>query len=120
MVAGLGVRRNRRIPHAAPAARGERCPSAPLARDWEIGLKAQRGALALGVPFTEYVQRPQRVDSLTLAPVDTRVCLRVLPLQWPQGDPADRVIVATAQLGDLSLVSSDAQIASYYAKTVWE
>lgn len=87
---------------------------------WEIGLKAQRGTLSLGLPFAEYVQRLQRVDALTLVPVDARVWLGVLALPWEHRDPADRVIVATAHLDGLALVSSDAQIANYYAKTVWE
>ncbi len=87
---------------------------------WEIGLKAQRGALSLGLPFNDYVQRLRRVDALTLVPVDTRVWLGVLALAWEHRDPADRVIVATAQLDGLPLVSSDAAIAQFYAKTVWE
>ena len=86
---------------------------------WEIGLKTQRGTLSLGVPFNEYVQRVQRVNALTFVPVDIRVWLRVLDLQWPHRDPADRVIVATAELNGLPLVSSDAEIGKYYAKTVW-
>ena len=56
----------------------------------------------------------------TLVPVDTRVWLGVLALAWEHRDPADRVIVATAQLDGLPLVSSDAAIAQFYAKTVWE
>ncbi len=87
---------------------------------WEIGLKAQRGTLSLGVPFIEYVQRLQRVDALTLVPVDARTWLAVLQLPWVHRDPADRVIVATAQLDGLPLVSSDAAIAQFYAKTIWQ
>lgn len=86
---------------------------------WEIGLKAQRGTLSLGVPFEEYVRRLQRVASLTLVPADVRVWLRVLELDWAHRDPADRVIVATAELHDLPLVSSDAEIRRFYAGAVW-
>lgn len=87
---------------------------------WEIGLKEQRGTLSLGVPFTEYVHRLQRVDALTLVPVDARIWLAVLALPWAHRDPADRVIVATAQLHGVSLVSSDSAMAAYYDKTVWQ
>jgi PIN domain nuclease of toxin-antitoxin system len=86
---------------------------------WEIGLKVQRKQLSLGVSFSEYVQRLQLVDGLVLAPVDVRTWLRTLELEWPHRDPADRVIVATAELQSLPLVTSDAEIGRYYADVVW-
>ena len=86
---------------------------------WEIGLKVQRGALSLGLPFNAYVQRLQRADALTLVPVDLRVWLHVLDMPWSHRDPADRVIVATAEINGLPLVSSDATIGKYYANTLW-
>lgn len=86
---------------------------------WEIGLKVQRGQLSLGVSFAEYVQRLDLVDGLTLAPVDVRVWIRTLELDWLHRDPADRVIVATADLHALPLVTSDMAIARFYPPTVW-
>jgi len=86
---------------------------------WEIGLKVQRGQLALGVSFTEYVQRVQLVDGFVLAPVDVRIWLRTLELDWAHRDPADRVIVATAVLQSLPLVTSDVEMGRYYADVVW-
>lgn len=86
---------------------------------WEIGLKVQLGQLALGVSFTEYVQRLQLVDGVVLAPVDVRICLRALELNWAHRDPADRVIVATAELQSLPLVTSDVEMGRYYAEVIW-
>jgi PIN domain nuclease of toxin-antitoxin system len=86
---------------------------------WEISLKVQRKQLSLGVSFSEYVQRLQLVDGLVLAPVDVRTWLRTLELEWAHRDPADRVIVATAELQSLPLVTSDAEMGRYYADVVW-
>jgi PIN domain nuclease of toxin-antitoxin system len=86
---------------------------------WEIGLKVQRKQLTLGVSFAEYVQRLLLVDGLVLAPVDVRTWLRTLELDWAHRDPADRVIVATAELFALPLVTSDAEMGRYYADVVW-
>jgi PIN domain nuclease of toxin-antitoxin system len=86
---------------------------------WEIGLKVERHQLTLGVSFAEYVQRIQQVDGLVLAPVDVRVWLRTRELNWAHRDPADRVIVATAELQSLPLVTSDVEMARYYANVVW-
>ena len=86
---------------------------------WEIGLKVRRNQLSLGVSFAEYVQRLQLVDGLVLAPVDVRIWLRTLELDWAHRDPADRVIVATAELQSLPLVTSDVEMGRYYADVVW-
>lgn len=86
---------------------------------WEIGLKVERGQLSLGVTFAEYMQRLQQVDGLVLAPVDVRTWLRTLALDWAHRDPVDRVIVATAELQSLPLVTSDAAMGRYYAHVVW-
>ena len=86
---------------------------------WEIGLKVQRGQLSLGVTFAEYVQRLQLVDGLVLAPVDARTWLRTLELDWAHRELADRVIVATAELQALPLITSDAEMGRYYADVVW-
>lgn len=86
---------------------------------WEIGLKVQRGQLSLGVTFAEYMQRLQLVDGLVLAPVDVRTWLRTLELDWAHRDLADRVIVATAELQSLPLITSDAAMGRYYADVVW-
>lgn len=86
---------------------------------WEIGLKVQRGTLDLGVPFEAYVERVRRVDRLTLAPVDVRVWLRVLELPWEHRDPADRVIVATAEVLDVPVVTSDEAMRRYTDRAIW-
>lgn len=86
---------------------------------WEVGLKVQRGTLGLGIPFDDYVRRLQQVDRLTLAPVDVRVWLRVLDLPWEHRDPADRVIVATADVLDVPIVTSDHAMRRYYDRAIW-
>ena len=86
---------------------------------WEVGLKAQRGTLDLGLPFAVYVERLRRVDRLTLAPVDAPVWLRVVALPWEHRDPADRVIVATAEMLGVPLVTSDEVMRRYAARAIW-
>lgn len=86
---------------------------------WEIGIKTRRGTLTLGVSFDEYVQRVQRVKELEILAVDVRVWLHVGDMPWDHRDPADRVIVATAELRRASLVTSDANVRDYYERAVW-
>ena len=87
---------------------------------WEIGLKVQRGTLQLGVDFDEYVSRLHRVHNLAFIAVDTKIWLRLLALTWDHRDPADRVIVATADVLDTALVTSDRAIRDYFARSIWD
>jgi PIN domain nuclease of toxin-antitoxin system len=86
---------------------------------WEIGIKIKRGNLELGVGLNEYVRRLQSLKGLEIVPVDVEHWLGNLNLPWDHRDPADRTIVATAQLHDLPLISKDAAVRAYYPKTIW-
>ena len=86
---------------------------------WEVGLKVRRGTLDLGVTFDAYVDRLRRVDRLTIVPVDARVWLRVVELPWEHRDPADRVIVATAEVLDVPVVTEDEAMRRYTPRAIW-
>jgi len=56
----------------------------------------------------------------TVLPIDPSIASEAATLKLPQGDPFDRVIVATARRHKLTLVSRDKQItASKLTKVVW-
>jgi PIN domain nuclease of toxin-antitoxin system len=54
-----------------------------------------------------------------ILPVDEKIWLKNLQLDWPHRDPADRTIVATATLFSCPLITSDRVIQSFYAETIW-
>lgn len=86
---------------------------------WEIGIKVKRGQLELGLSLADYVRRLESIKGLEIVAVDTAHWLANLALAWDHRDPADRTIVATAQMHDLPLLSKDAAIQAFYPKTVW-
>ena len=86
---------------------------------WEVGLKVRRGKLAIPLSISEYVDRLDQLDKLEIRPVDVRIWLENLYLEWEHRDPADRTIVATARLLGCPLVASDSRIAGFYEETVW-
>lgn len=86
---------------------------------WEIGLKVKRGQLDLGLEMDDYVKRLHSLKGLEIVAVDVEHWLGNLRLPWDHRDPADRTIVATAQLHDFPLISIDATIRAYYPKTIW-
>jgi len=86
---------------------------------WEIALKVKRGALQIVVPIEEYVVQIQQIKKLEIMPVDTRVWLDSVALDWDHRDPADRAIVALARQLKTPLVSNDRKIAAFFNNTIW-
>ena len=74
---------------------------------WELGIKVQRGQLELPITVEELARRVERGGVVELLPVDTATWLRTLSLDWAHRDPADRVIVATALIKGVPLLTKD-------------
>jgi PIN domain nuclease of toxin-antitoxin system len=75
---------------------------------WELGVKIQRGKLEMGLGIEEFTRRVEQSATVELVPVDTTIWLRSLALPWGHRDPADRVIVATALIKGVPLLTRDA------------
>ncbi len=86
---------------------------------WEIGLKTAKGKLALTIGLDEYVARLLKSDRIDIVSVDLDTWLANLALDWEHRDPADRTIVATAQLLDCELITSDERMLDFYSNAVW-
>ena len=87
---------------------------------WELGIKVKRGKLQLGIAIEELVRRIERSAVVELVPVDTTTWLRSLALTWDHQDPADRVIVSTALLKGVPLLTKDDVIRrAAVVETIW-
>jgi PIN domain nuclease of toxin-antitoxin system len=87
---------------------------------WELGVKVQRGKLELGMDIDELARRVRMSGVVELLPVDAAVWLRSLTLEWDHRDPADRVIVATALLNGVPVLTKDETIHAFAGvTTLW-
>ena len=87
---------------------------------WELGIKIQRGKLELGIGIDEFARRIERTAVVELLPVDTTIWLKSLALDWDHRDPADRVIVATALLRGVPILTRDEALHRFEAsECVW-
>ena len=86
---------------------------------WEIALKTKKGKLQLPVTPREFLARWKRMRNTSILAVTDQIWLTSVELVWSHNDPADRVIVATAQLHDASLVTSDLEMQEFYPRTIW-
>jgi len=81
---------------------------------WEVGMHAARGRIQLAVPLRDWVERALAAPGMRLVPLDAAVAAEstLLPGE-PQGDPADRFLIATARIHGLVLATRDQQILDY-------
>jgi PIN domain nuclease of toxin-antitoxin system len=88
---------------------------------YEIGQKARKGKLALAIPIDRWLSIALRPALVQVIPIDADIArgANELPGHFP-GDPADRLIVATARKFGLTILTSDRQIRDYAgAQTIW-
>jgi PIN domain nuclease of toxin-antitoxin system len=87
---------------------------------WEAQMLHARGRLHLEMPFAAWLLQAASAAVVQLVPLDVAVILALndLPASF-HGDPADRIIVATARARDLSLATRDRGIRRSRAARLW-
>jgi PIN domain nuclease of toxin-antitoxin system len=87
---------------------------------FEIGLKAHRGRLGLPLPAERYYLEALASHGIREIAVDGVIAARSTALPPLHADPADRILVATAQRHSLTLLTPDPRIRSYPdTRVVW-
>ncbi|MBL8225322.1 MAG: type II toxin-antitoxin system VapC family toxin [Chromatiales bacterium] len=88
---------------------------------WEAQMLHARRRLALPLPLTDWLRRAASPAVVTVLPIDVPViaALDSLPGRF-HGDPADRLIVATAKAHRLPLASRDRRIRASRTVSLWK
>lgn len=88
---------------------------------WEIGMLVAKGRLALGMDVDEWLDTVQAIPGVTTLPLTAKAALDSSRLPGSfHGDPADRMIVATARAENAPLVTADRHIRAYrHVRTIW-
>jgi PIN domain nuclease of toxin-antitoxin system len=86
---------------------------------WEIAVKYALGKLPLPEPPSTYVPSRMRHDGVDGLAISHAHTLHVAGLPHHHGDPFDRLLVAQAQLEDLTLVTADPKLTSYDVPVLW-
>lgn len=81
---------------------------------WEIAMLVAKGRLALDREVGEWIAAALSLPGLRLAPLDPRVAVDATRLPGEiHGDPADRMIVATARQRAATLITDDQLVLQY-------
>ena len=87
---------------------------------FEIGLKHRKGRLSLPMEPDVWYERALAFHGLGEIQVSGKIAARSTMLPELHSDPCDRIIVATAQLQDLAILTPDDHIKAYPGtKVVW-
>jgi PIN domain nuclease of toxin-antitoxin system len=85
---------------------------------WEVANKSAKGKLALSIDSALWLERASAEASLTYLPVERSALILSTRLSGsPPKDPADRILIATAQLNGATLVTADKKIIDYARET---
>lgn len=81
---------------------------------WEVANKAAKGRLTLSVDSAVWLQRAEQAPGIRFLPLTRPVLMQSTRLTGSaHNDPADRMLIAVAQLHGIPLVTADQLIVSY-------
>jgi PIN domain nuclease of toxin-antitoxin system len=88
---------------------------------WEFAMMVSTGKVEIRIPPDQWLEQAVNKTGLEVLDLSPKVASEScnLPGEFHK-DPADRIIVATARINNLTLITKDKKIINYpYVKTVW-
>jgi PIN domain nuclease of toxin-antitoxin system len=81
---------------------------------WELAMLEKRGRVALPMNVRTWVEQALGKPGIAVAPLTPEIAIESVHLPGEiHGDPADRILVATARVLGARLVTKDAQLIRY-------
>ena len=81
---------------------------------WEVGMLEAKGRIRLGRDALAWVTEAVSRPGITLVPLTPEIAVGSSRLPgYPHGDPADRILIATARVLPATLITHDARILEY-------
>jgi len=81
---------------------------------WEIGMLVAKDRIRLSMPVDEWVRQASATPGMQMLGVVPEIALESTRLpDAPHGDPVDRLLMASARVHNLTLVTADEKILAY-------
>lgn len=95
---------------AARALKAARRVGVPAITTWELAMLVTKGRVTLDRSALEWINDALAMPRVELLPLTPAIAVHAA--RYPPGDPADRIIAATAVVEGVALVSADERIAA--------
>ncbi len=82
---------------------------------WEMQLKIQTGKLHLSVNLSKAIETVQKANDLQILPIESAHVYELENLPFHHKDPFDRLLIAQANIENLTLVTDDPKFSAYSA-----
>jgi PIN domain nuclease of toxin-antitoxin system len=88
---------------------------------WEVVMLAASGRLKLTIDVRDWIAKCEALPFFNFVPVNNSIFVRSVFLPGPlHADPADRIIIATALMRDIPIVTKDRKIRDYpRVQSIW-
>ncbi len=86
---------------------------------FEVGIKHKKGKLDLPVSPSDWFDVIVKHHDLQVLSLDLEICIRSTQLPPIYSDPCDRMIIATAQIHQLVVVTADTVFKAYEIETLY-
>jgi PIN domain nuclease of toxin-antitoxin system len=88
---------------------------------WEVALLSASGRLALKISVQDWIAGSEALGFFNFVPADNAILVRSVLLPGPlHNDPADRIIIATAVMKGIPVVTKDEKIQNYaHVESIW-
>lgn len=81
---------------------------------WELGMLVERKRIQLEIDCLDWVEQAFASSDINLIPLSPRIAIQSTRLpETPHGDPADRILIATAHEYNAVLITHDQKILDY-------
>jgi PIN domain nuclease of toxin-antitoxin system len=86
---------------------------------WEICIKNSIGKLTLADNWADQFDTEMRANNIQWLPIAKPHARKIIDLPLIHQDPFDRLLIAQALCDDMSILTSDRNIARYAVSTLW-
>jgi PIN domain nuclease of toxin-antitoxin system len=90
-----------------------------IASIWEIQIKIQIGKFNFKDSLADVVAEQQKKNGLQILPINLSHILELENLPFHHKDPFDRLLIAQANVENMTLISSDPKFSAYSVNLLW-
>ncbi|BAY74341.1 PilT domain-containing protein [Nostoc linckia NIES-25] len=90
-----------------------------VASVWEMGIKVAIGKLPLADPLDSYISSRMTLLAMRSLEITASHAIQAAKLPLHHRDPFDRMLIAQAQIEEMTLVSADSMFNQYNISLLW-